>query len=283
MRAGELYHALTTPGFLGCFYDVEAVPPRDLLARGQEHRRLARILKRAHKFEARYGGLIDSEDLHQTAVEFFRSGALRMPFAECYFEFANAVQDSPRSILAAILVDSGPARLEAHPFLWREKEGRWVDYGTTMYSDKMRQPQEGILTPFDFAHYPDGFESFIAQNSLRALQYSISLALFMSTKHATAERVAGPSPAAAKKREDAGRAALFEHHVVTIAPADRIRADLGGTHASPRLHWRRGHLRNLQSGRPVAVKPALVGLADKGFVSKDYAVPPPDKKRKDET
>jgi len=45
-----------------------------------------------------------------------------------------------------------------------------------------------------------------------------------------------------------------------------IREDLGGTHASPRLHWRRGHVRNQPHGprwslrKPVWIEPVLVGL-----------------------
>lgn len=33
----------------------------------------------------------------------------------------------------------------------------------------------------------------------------------------------------------------------------------GGTHASPRLHWRRGHVRRLASGKITNVRPTLVG------------------------
>lgn len=35
--------------------------------------------------------------------------------------------------------------------------------------------------------------------------------------------------------------------------------NLGGTHASPRPHWRRGHLRKLGDGRDTYVRPTLVG------------------------
>lgn len=55
-------------------------------------------------------------------------------------------------------------------------------------------------------------------------------------------------------------------------PAGHVLHRVGGTHASPRLHWRRGHIRHLRSGRKVPVRPTLVGLAERGFIDKDYAV-----------
>lgn len=46
----------------------------------------------------------------------------------------------------------------------------------------------------------------------------------------------------------------------------------GGTHASPRLHDRRGHLRRLRSGKNVWVKAHKVGDPLKGSVFHDYVI-----------
>ena len=46
----------------------------------------------------------------------------------------------------------------------------------------------------------------------------------------------------------------------------------GGTHASPRLHDRRGHSRRLPDGRIVWVRPCKVGDASRGTVFHDYKV-----------
>ena len=46
----------------------------------------------------------------------------------------------------------------------------------------------------------------------------------------------------------------------------------GGTHASPRLHDRRGHSRRLPDGRIVWVRPCKVGDASRGTVFHDYQV-----------
>ena len=46
----------------------------------------------------------------------------------------------------------------------------------------------------------------------------------------------------------------------------------GGTHRSPRQHLRRGHIRNLQSGKKVWVNATVVGAKENGMIKKDYAI-----------
>lgn len=48
----------------------------------------------------------------------------------------------------------------------------------------------------------------------------------------------------------------------------------GGTHASPRLHWRRGHIRHLAQ-RTTWVRPTLVGSSDAGIIAHDYVAAVP--------
>jgi len=45
-----------------------------------------------------------------------------------------------------------------------------------------------------------------------------------------------------------------------------------GTHASPRLHLRRGHIRKLPSGETTWVQSCMVGTKDNGIVEKEYVV-----------
>lgn len=65
---------------------------------------------------------------------------------------------------------------------------------------------------------------------------------------------------------------LFDWHTVEIVPKQAKNAPLGGTHASPRLHDRRGHWRTCKTGKKVWVKACKVGDASKGVVFKDYKV-----------
>jgi hypothetical protein len=69
-----------------------------------------------------------------------------------------------------------------------------------------------------------------------------------------------------------GKAPTYTWTTVHIKPSAPRSESCGGTHASPRLHDRRGHLRRLRSGRNVWVKPCKVGDAGRGAVWHDYVV-----------
>ena len=64
----------------------------------------------------------------------------------------------------------------------------------------------------------------------------------------------------------------FTWHTVTIGPRIDPQGSKGGTHASPRLHDRRGHWRTTASGKRVWVRDCKVGDASKGVVFKDYKI-----------
>lgn len=76
-----------------------------------------------------------------------------------------------------------------------------------------------------------------------------------------------------RKRKAKGKPAIsFDWHTVEIGPKAVKNAPQGGTHASPRLHDRRGHWRTCRTGRKAWVKPCKVGDASRGVVFKDYRV-----------
>lgn len=69
-----------------------------------------------------------------------------------------------------------------------------------------------------------------------------------------------------------GKPPTYDWHTVIIQPAKPRFESQGGTHASPRLHDRRGHIRRLKSGKNVWVKAHKVGDASKGYVFHDYKI-----------
>jgi len=58
---------------------------------------------------------------------------------------------------------------------------------------------------------------------------------------------------------------------LNIPPTDTAESQLGGTHAPPRLHLRRGHPRQYAPGKWCWVQPHVVGDKTIGLVHKDYA------------
>lgn len=85
---------------------------------------------------------------------------------------------------------------------------------------------------------------------------------------------ARPSFINSKRKAKGKPPALFDWRTVVIAPPPEYGPPKGGTHASPRLHDRRGHWRNHPSGKQVWVKACKVGDAAKGVIFKDYEVKP---------
>lgn len=75
-----------------------------------------------------------------------------------------------------------------------------------------------------------------------------------------------------RRKIAAGKPPTYEWRTVVIEPVQARREHQGGTHASPRLHDRRGHLRRLRSGKNVWVRECKVGNASKGMVFHDYQI-----------
>lgn len=76
-----------------------------------------------------------------------------------------------------------------------------------------------------------------------------------------------------KRRIASGKPALiYDWRTVVIEPKAVKNDQLGGTHASPRQHERRGHWRVTASGRKVWVRNCKVGNAANGTVFHDYKV-----------
>lgn len=71
-----------------------------------------------------------------------------------------------------------------------------------------------------------------------------------------------------RARARRGKLPLVEVRDLVVTRNRNNSSSLGGSHQSPRLHWRRGHARRMASGRVVRVAPCLVGDASLGCVIK---------------
>jgi hypothetical protein len=77
-----------------------------------------------------------------------------------------------------------------------------------------------------------------------------------------------------KKRKAKGKLPLFTYKTLHIDTSEQEKqeGEKKGTHASPRVHLRRGHIRKLANEKTVWVQPCVVGDKTKGIVHKDYSV-----------
>jgi hypothetical protein len=113
-----------------------------------------------------------------------------------------------------------------------------------------------------------------------ALQTCLSsavAAIYMMTMGKNNFYMSVPTPEEAatnRKRISKGKKPLIEFKVATIEGKKTMMSSTPhGTHASPRLHWRRGHWRTMtKSGKKTWIAPMEVGDEDNGRVIKTYAI-----------
>lgn len=86
-----------------------------------------------------------------------------------------------------------------------------------------------------------------------------------------------PKAGVNKKRIIKGKPPLYTYKTLHIDTSEKetTKGPGGGTHASPRVHLRRGHIRKLPSGKTIWVQPCVVGKNTDGIVDKDYSLVDP--------
>ena len=106
---------------------------------------------------------------------------------------------------------------------------------------------------------------------------STIVALYMMTMNKNTFYMSVPTPEEAatnRKRMSKGKKPLIEFKMAVIEGKKTMMSSTPhGTHASPRLHWRRGHWRTLtKSGKKTWIAPMEVGDEGNGRVIKTYAI-----------
>lgn len=141
-------------------------------------------------------------------------------------------------------------------------------------------PFAAYIEPFSYINTDEGLKIYGGDNKpppSRA-HYMPLIALITRFVRSLDKTTVSYTPTAKKSFVNSKRIAkgknpiLFDWHTVKIEPAAKKQPDMGGTHATPRLHDRRGHWRNYPSGKRGWVKACKVGDASRGVVFKDYEV-----------
>lgn len=122
------------------------------------------------------------------------------------------------------------------------------------------------------AHQIDG-EEMPAEDEVHNIAMVLQMWLTRLQTHACGAYEPAIQATFTNRRKAAeGKPPSYSWRTVVVPSMLRERAINGGTHASPRLHERRGHWRTIANGRKVWVRDCLVGDPDRGVVEKDYRV-----------
>ena len=115
------------------------------------------------------------------------------------------------------------------------------------------------------------FSKYCIVRSLSDLSTYKRFCRTLHENHVTFDEVE-PDAKLNKMRRARGKAPLFTYKTLVIGKKKRKSQHLGGTHASPRSHLRRGHYRTSPKGVRYWVQPCMVKGETDGFVHKDYIV-----------
>lgn len=134
-------------------------------------------------------------------------------------------------------------------------------------------PAENLeCTWWDIAHVKG--EKLTEAEALGPVPIVCGLVAMLASKEVVSERIAPPEKVN-KARARKGRPKINDVYDVRISlAASSASASQGGTHASPRMHWRRGHYRRL-GDKLVPVAPCLVNASEaaENLNPKDYVFP----------
>jgi len=126
---------------------------------------------------------------------------------------------------------------------------------------------------FGYSH-PDGEGERQSIHCLSMARVALSFLFWLSTRAPQmAAYTCTQSKTVNAKRARKGKRPLYDWSTITIKPSVRNAIDRGGTHASPKPHERRGHMRTYKSGKRVFVKAMTINkhrIGTDGFVFHDY-------------
>lgn len=195
--------------------------------------------------------------------EMARMDAVRVP--------ADLLFNLPFSRTAIAAVDGTGIKFS----LWlMEGESSLTIGGYTMPEGKIRYitPIAVMVVDGELKYYMKGKQ--VPDNDVKSIIRMVIACLLKIQSMDTVYQPSVQQTPINAKRKRKGKQPLFSWHTIKIEQKTAKNEPQGGTHASPRLHDRRGHWRTYPSGKRGWVKACKVGDASRGVVFKDYQVAP---------
>jgi hypothetical protein len=239
--------------------------------------RIAAMIEKAEKFD--FGHLMleknadESYKLPELTAderEFWASGLIPLPFPLCWYEFT--LGESRSGLL--ITQDDSKWFIERLDFndqhVLFDEIGTEIDRDKTAHSGEIEVILVGNKTILDLMKQGD----FLIRAHFGASgPLAVYLTLMLNSK-TTQVRTEHAPPKLQRAQVRRGHTPLPDHRVVRIVPDEYLHEQGPGgvTRRSPRLHWRRSHLRHLPNGNVIVIARMLVGKAELGEVSHEYRI-----------
>jgi hypothetical protein len=197
------------------------------------------------------------------ALDLMNESMFHMPFERCFYsfradhiDFSASIFERADKLFLLILASSDdlPAAVSSFAMIWNgphDMPGRFKLAHSSAVNKKSR-----------FAFWDEGKRvAFLQEHAIVCVRDICALTTMLSAKGV--EQIITPAPHKLNKhRVKRGLPSIGEVREIVIHHGKNVYAASGqqrGSHASPRMHWRRGHLRRLPSGEITNVRPCLVG------------------------
>jgi hypothetical protein len=225
-------------------------------------------LSMAHGFDISTITTTFCDALLGTAIEAFHEDMLPLPFDIVLFNFGGIVKD--KSIAVCDLVVKSYHGFTIQQIIRVDNAWLIMPWATCIYTGKNLDKGGVVINKLEFASEHKLVDANLGQATHSAQRVLQSL-VCLETKHVRITDEAAPENLN-KAREKRGACPISGHKIVTIDTSSAVveMSDRSGTHASPRLHWRRGHVRRLPDGNKTKVKPCLVGDPAAARVSQEW-------------
>lgn len=259
IRAHQLIEAIKETGY------ETYVMPQYLNDRHLSNLSIAERIVDAQKFDLTNAR--GSADAVLYGIELMRSGISPYPYEQLYLDAC-----AERGASVGVFIEVEPDASSSIAAIYeRCNNGTWRDacVAVKIQSDG----QNAILMPKGLSPEDSRWKNSVeTKNGYAAFACWIMGVFALLSAGKLTSSPEAPKESASKRRLAQGRPPLFDHHVIRVPAGSNLGGGDDETHASPRLHWRRGHVRNLSGGGLTRVRPHLVGDASRGFVSHDYTV-----------
>ena len=227
------------------------------------------------------------DDILRMVEEFKEVEAIRLPFPKLTIitgekiDFDSLVAENRSSVVSRSYTQDGSVNMFYCYIMSEQPHGIDVDIFMGKENDKsgMLYIATAIIvhdgTKLQFITEDNGIET--VKTTFGTCLGSAVAAIYMMTMGKNNFYMSVPTPEEAatnRKRISKGKKPLIEFKVATIEGKRTMRSSTPyGTHASPRLHWRRGHWRTItKSGKKTWIAPMEVGDEGNGRVIKTYAI-----------
>lgn len=244
----------------------------DSLQLSGQHANLAEQIKQSIKFRLPDDGMV--LDINSTGKSIKQRyepyiPIIKLPYPLVAMEYDLTASDGTRQPMVLVAMQ-GDNNIAVKCIFYHSGLKKWGVFGGT---GRMIGQWGDFTLGADADGCPDPNDSDFRDNMKYAFNVILTLMAALACSNSSIIDDVSPSKVKQDMRKRKGKYPLFSYKVLTI---DTQNTNSGaasgiGTHNSPRIHLRRGHIRRLPN-KTVWINACLVGDKSKGMVTKDYRV-----------